>query len=121
MPPRRQRWGASVSDPHVFKTGRCVSVWLGLVPRQHSSGGKERLGGITKAGDTYLRTMLFVGAMAVIRHAERYGTRKPWLIKLLSPPHTADRGHRTGQPARSDRLGTDDQPRALPRTGGHMS
>ncbi|HEV2624770.1 MAG TPA: IS110 family transposase [Xanthobacteraceae bacterium] len=74
---------ASVPDPHVFKTGRCLSAWLGLVPRQHSSGGKERLGGITKAGDTYLRTMLFVGAMAVIRHAERYGTRKPWLIKLL--------------------------------------
>jgi transposase len=75
---------ASVPDPHVFKTGRCLSAWLGLVPRQHSSGGKERLGGITKAGDTYLRSMLFVGAMAVIRHAERYGTRKPWLIKLLS-------------------------------------
>jgi transposase len=75
---------ASVPDPHVFRTGRCLSAWLGLVPRQHSSGGKERLGGITKAGDTYLRTMLFVGAMAVIRHAKRYGTRKPWLIKLLS-------------------------------------
>jgi transposase len=75
---------ATVPDPHAFKTGRCLSAWLGLVPRQHSSGGKERLGGITKAGDTYLRTMMFVGAMAVIRHAERYGTRKPWLIKLLS-------------------------------------
>ena len=45
------------------------------------------MGGITKAGDTYLRKMLFVGAMAVIRHAERYGTRKPWLIKLLSRRH----------------------------------
>jgi transposase len=74
---------ATVPDPHVFKTGRGLSAWLGLVPRQNSSGGKERLGGITKAGDTYLRTMLFVGAMAVIRHAERYGTRRPWLVKLL--------------------------------------
>jgi len=74
---------ATVPDPHVFKTGRGLSAWLGLVPRQHSSGGKERLGGITKAGDTYLRKMLFVGAMAVIRHAERYGTRPPWLTKLL--------------------------------------
>ena len=78
---------ATVPDPHVFKNGRGLSAWLGLVPRQNSSGGKERLGGITKAGDTYLRKMLFVGAMAVIRHAERYGTRKPWLIKLLSRRH----------------------------------
>ena len=78
---------ATVPDPHVFKTGRSLSAWLGLVPRQNSSGGKERLGGITKAGDTYLRKMLFVGAMAVIRHAERYGTRKPWLVKLLSRRH----------------------------------
>jgi transposase len=78
---------AAVPDPQVFKTGRSLSAWLGLVPRQNSSGGKERLGGITKAGDTYLRKMLFVGAMAVIRHAARFGTRKPWLIKLLSRRH----------------------------------
>jgi transposase len=78
---------ATVPDPHVFKNGRGLSAWLGLVPRQNSSGGKERLGGITKAGDTYLRKMLFVGAMAVIRHAQRFGTRKPWLIKLLSRRH----------------------------------
>ena len=78
---------AAVPDPQVFKTGRSLSAWLGLVPRQNSSGGKERLGGITKAGDTYLRKMLFVGAMAVIRHAERFGTRKPWLIKLLGRRH----------------------------------
>ena len=78
---------ATVPDPQVFRTGRSLSAWLGLVPRQHSSGGKERLGGITKAGDTYLRKMLFVGAMAVIRHAERFGTRKPWLLKLLARRH----------------------------------
>lgn len=78
---------AAVPDPQVFKTGRSLSAWLGLVPRQNSSGGKERLGGITKAGDTYLRKMLFVGAMAVIRHAERFGTRKPWLLRLLARRH----------------------------------
>jgi transposase len=78
---------ATVPNPQVFKTGRGLSAWLGLVPRQNSSGGKERLGGITKAGDTYLRKMLFVGAMAVIRHAERFGTRKPWLLKLLGRRH----------------------------------
>ena len=78
---------ATVPDAKVFRTGRSLSAWIGLVPRQNSSGGKERLGGITKAGDTYLRKMLFVGAMAVIRHAERFGTRKPWLIKLLARRH----------------------------------
>jgi transposase len=78
---------ATVPDPQVFKTGRGLSAWLGLVPRQNSSGGKERLGGIAKAGDTYLRRMLFVGAMAVIRDAERFGTRKPWLINLLGRKH----------------------------------
>jgi transposase len=78
---------ATVPNPQVFKTGRGLSAWLGLVPRQNSSGGKERLGSITKAGDTYLRKMLFVGAMAVIRHAERFGTRKPWLLKLLGRRH----------------------------------
>jgi transposase len=78
---------ATVPDPRTFKNGRGLSAWLGLVPRQNSSGGKERLGGITKAGDTYLRKMLFVGAMAVIRHAERFGTRKPWLLKLLDRRH----------------------------------
>ena len=78
---------ATVPDPQVFRNGRSLSAWLGLVPRQNSSGGKERLGGITKAGDTYLRKMLFVGAMAVIRHAQRFGTRKPWLIKLLGRRH----------------------------------
>ena len=75
---------ATVPDPFIFRSGRSLSAWLGLVPRQNSSGGKERLGGITKAGDTYLRRMLFVGAMAVIRYAERHGTKRPWLAKLLT-------------------------------------
>ena len=59
-----------------------MAAWLGLVPRQNSSGGKERLGSITKAGNRYLRQMLFVGAMAVIRRAMQ-GTRHPWLSRLL--------------------------------------
>jgi transposase len=74
---------ATIPDARVFSSGRSLSAWLGLVPRQNSSGGKERLGGITKAGDGYLRRMLFVGAMAVIRHAERHGTRRAWLLALL--------------------------------------
>jgi transposase len=78
---------ATVPDPHVFRSGRGLSAWLGLVPRQNSSGGKERLGSITKAGDTYLRRMLFVGAMAVIRFADRHGTRRPWLVQLMARRH----------------------------------
>jgi transposase len=74
---------AAVPDPHAFRSGRNLAAWVGLVPRQNSSGGKERLGGITKAGDRYLRQMLVVGAMAVIRHAERHGTRRAWLIRLM--------------------------------------
>ena len=54
------------------------------MPRQNSSGGKERLSGITKRGDRYLRQMLFVGALAVIRYAQRHGTKRPWIVQLLA-------------------------------------
>nr|WP_226895874.1 IS110 family transposase [Polymorphobacter sp. PAMC 29334] len=75
---------AAVGDPAVFKSGRNLAAWIGLVPKQNSSGGKERLGGITKAGNSYLRQMLVVGSMAVIRTAERHGTRRPWVLQLLA-------------------------------------
>jgi transposase len=68
----------------MFKSGRNLAAWVGLVPRQNSSGGKERLGGITKQGNRYLRQLLVVGAMAVIRYAERHGTRRPWLVQLMA-------------------------------------
>src|SRR4051794_41863141 len=54
----------SVADPGVFRTGGDLAAWIGLVPKQNSSGGKERLGGISRAGNSYLRPMLVVGAMA---------------------------------------------------------
>lgn len=75
---------ATVPDPAIFGSGRSLAAWIGLVPRQNSSGGKERLGGITKAGHRYLRQMLIVGAMAVVRYAERNGARRPWLVQLLA-------------------------------------
>ena len=75
---------AAVADPAAFKTGRNLAAWIGLVPRQNSSGGKERLGGITKQGDRYLRQMLVIGALAVVRYAQRNGTRRPWLLQLLA-------------------------------------
>lgn len=75
---------ASVADPTVFKTGRDLAAWIGLVPKQNSSGGNDRLGSITRAGNRYLRQMLVVGAMAVIRYAQRNGTKRPWLVQLLA-------------------------------------
>jgi transposase len=75
---------ASVPDPTVFRSGRDLSAWIGLVPKQHSTGGKERLGGISKAGNRYLRQLLVVGALSVIRRAKQLGTtRHPWLVGLL--------------------------------------
>jgi transposase len=75
---------ASVPDPAAFRSGRDLAAWIGLVPKQNSSGGKEKLGGITKQGDRYLRQLLVVGALSVIRYAQRHGTRRPWLVTLLS-------------------------------------
>lgn len=75
---------ASVSDPGQFRSGRQFAAWLGLVPRQNSSGEKLRLGGISKQGDRYLRRLLVVGATAVIRHTRSKETPMAlWLRGLL--------------------------------------
>jgi transposase len=74
----------SIADPKAFKSGRDFSAWIGLVPKQNSSGGKERLGSISKRGDRYLRSLLVTGALAVIRYAKRHGCdHRPWLQRLL--------------------------------------
>jgi len=75
---------ATIPDPRAFSSGRNLAAWIGLVPKQNSSGGKERLGGVTKQGNRYLRSLLTVGALAVIRYAERHGTKRPWILKLLA-------------------------------------
>src|SRR5437762_1763741 len=75
---------ASVADPRTFRSGRNFSAWVGLVPKQHSSGGKDRLGSISKQGDRYLRSLFVAGALAVIRYAKIHGTKhRPWLTALL--------------------------------------
>src|ERR1017187_4424422 len=75
----------SVADPKAFRSGRNFSAWIGLVPKQHSSGGKDRLGGISKQGDRYLRSLFMAGALAVIRYAKIHGTKhRPWLTALLA-------------------------------------
>ena len=75
---------ATIGDAKNFENGRQLAAWLGLVPRQHSSGGKATLLGISKRGDTYLRTLLIHGARAVIRVAERKaGYAGSWLARLI--------------------------------------
>ncbi|MBC2650166.1 IS110 family RNA-guided transposase [Novosphingobium aerophilum] len=75
---------ATVGDAKVFRSGRQFAAWLGLVPKQHSSGGKERMGGISKMGDRYLRHLLVVGATAVIRYTRRKTTTvSAWAAQLL--------------------------------------
>lgn len=75
---------SSIPDPYVFRSGRDLSAWIGLVPKQNSTGGKERLGSISKAGNKYLRRLLVIGALSVIKRAKQLGyTRYPWLVKLM--------------------------------------
>lgn len=75
---------ASVTDPHQFRSGRQFAAWLGLTPRQKSSGGKERLGRITKMGDRYLRQLLVVGATSMIRRAkQKPDSVDPRIVALL--------------------------------------
>ncbi len=76
---------ASIADPKAFRSGRDFSAWIGLVPKQNSSGGKDRLGNISKRGDRYLRSLFTTGALAVIRYAKIHGTKhRPWLTALLA-------------------------------------
>jgi transposase len=76
---------ASVADPKAFRSGRDFSAWIGLVPKQHSSGGRDKLGSISKQGDRYLRSLFTAGALAVIRYAKIHGARhRPWLTSLLA-------------------------------------
>lgn len=79
---------ASIGDAKSFENGRQLAAWLGLVPRQHSSGGKQTLLGISKRGDSYLRTLLIHGARAVIRMAERKASNScSWLVGVIGRRH----------------------------------
>lgn len=73
---------ASLGDARHFTNGRQVAAWLGLVPRQHSTGGKPTLLGISKRGDSYLRTLLIHGARAVLSHAARKAEPGSWVYRL---------------------------------------
>jgi len=76
---------ATIGDPRCFRSGREVAAWLGLVPRQHSTGGKARLLGISKRGDKHLRTVLIHGARAILRFAKNKPDRHShWIQTLLN-------------------------------------
>jgi len=75
---------ATVTDPNVFQSGRDFAAWIGLVPRQDSTGGKQKLGPISKQGDRYLRRILVVGAHSVLRRAKSNPEKYPWLTQLLA-------------------------------------
>jgi transposase len=76
---------ATVGDARDFRSGRQFAAWLGLTPRQHSSGGKNRLGSITKQGDAYLRTLLILGARSVLQNAARHKDRMSrWISAIES-------------------------------------
>jgi transposase len=75
---------ATVPDPKVFRSGRDLAAWIGLVPREDSTGGKQKLGPISKQGDRYLRRVLVVGAHAVLKRARLQPEKYPWLTQLLA-------------------------------------
>jgi transposase len=76
---------ATEVDPTAFESGRHLAAWIGLTPKEHSTGGKQRMGGISRAGNERLRRLLVTGATAVIRFATRPGNKhaSAWLLKLL--------------------------------------
>ena len=102
---------ASVPVPSIFKSGRDFSAWLGSTPRQNSSGGKEKLGSITKQGNRYLRRLLVLGATSLLRVAgKRKGALGDWLVALLAQTRATGHGG-ARQQARADHMGRYDDRR----------
>ena len=110
-------------DPAAFDSGRHLAAWLGLTPQEHSTGGKQRMGGISRAGNERLRALLVSGAMAVIQAPKRPGSKlaTEWLLKLLA--RRAEEGRRggAGQQDGADNLGDDDARRGLSPAGGRRA
>ena len=94
---------ASVTDPHQFRSGRQFAAWLGLTLLQKSSGGKERLGRISKMGEKYLRKLLIVGMTSRVRRAKQNPAVDPRLADLLA--RKTHRHRRDGEQDRADHLG----------------
>lgn len=84
---------AAISDITVFKSGRELAAWLGLVPRQHSTGGKPMLLGISKRGDNYLRTLLIHGGRTVVRVAHKRQDKRNQWIRNIKQRRGENRSH----------------------------
>ena len=102
---------ASVADPKVFRSWQDFWAWIGLVPQQNSSGGKDRLGNISKRGHGCIRSLFTTGALAVIRYAKIHGTKhRPWLTALFPRRAKKVGGYRAcRQQDRKDGVGNDGQ------------
>jgi len=110
---------ATIAEPTSFRSAREFAAWIGLVPRQHSSGGHERLGGITKMGHAYLRRRLISGAQAVLLQAARHpaaaGRRCGPVARTAAARETAQgRGRSAGQQDGAHRLGAPGPGRSVP-------
>lgn len=75
---------ATIQDPAVFRTGRDLAAWIGITPKVHSSGGKERLGRISKGGNKQLRTLLIVSATSILKQARRAVMLPSWVVSLMA-------------------------------------
>ena len=96
---------ATVTDPSLFRSGREFAAWLGMTPRQNSSGGKERLGRTSKRDDKYIRCLLVAGAVAVLRHTRTERPDAAWVRGLLARRPSKVAADRTGQQERAYRVG----------------
>ena len=105
---------AEIGDWIAFSSGRSLAVWIGLMPKQHSTGGKDRLGSITKLGNRYLRWLLVVGAMAMIRHARIVRNAEASLARPIdgAPTHQSG-GYRARQQDCANGLGHHGPGRAI--------
>jgi transposase len=105
---------ASVADPKMFRSGRDFSAWIGLVLKQNSSGGKDRLGNISKRGDRYLRSLFTTGALALIRYAKIHGTKSASVLLGRYPARGANL-RASGHCSRSMAVGASDSGSDLAR------
>lgn len=78
---------ATVGDARQFRNSRDMAAWLGLTPRQHSTGGKPKLLGISKRGDVYLRTLMIHGARSALLASNRVGAEQSWQVQLMRRRH----------------------------------
>ena len=109
---------ATTPEVDTFRSARDYAAWLGLTPQPHSSGGKERLGRISKAGNRYLRRLLYLGAMAQISARRRGGPGTDWLWRHAAEKAGEGRRGRAGEPHGAGRLGADPDRRELPGQPG---